>query len=586
MEMNSKVTRSMETAVRLGNKDFPPEVLLGYAPCDKCGSRDNLAVYSAHAHCFGTGCGFHEVFESEDRLVSFKESIVEPAKGGGVRPTTPFTGRAPKASYRGISPRTMEVYGVTVMPDAEGNPVKVYYPYFKNGLLVASMTRFTDPKGFSWAGTEDGIKSCELFGQHVVPAGGKFLVIVEGQNDAMSVYEMTGYGGVSVRSATSAVEDCKKQYEYINSFESIVLALDNDEAGAEAANKVARLFKPGKVRIMKLGKHKDANDFLKAGEKTLWDKCFWRAETFSVNGILAGSSLWDAVAEDLTYDSIEYPFNGLNRKLYGLRTHELVTFTAGTGMGKTTLLKFIAVHLSKLIPKGSNIGMIMLEESTRETTLGLMSVTAKIPFHLPDAKYDIEVKRKAWEETFGKDKFFLHENEHFDSSTISGILNQIRTFVKAYDCKYIILDHISIVVSDQENGDERRALDELMTKLKRLTMELGICIIVVSHLRRVSGTSAEEGGQVTLQDLRGTNAIAQLSNIVVALERNSQAEDQSEANRTRLRVLKNRFCGRLGVACELEFDDAKYEFKEIEYKGEIPDEPKVPSRFSEPFNKG
>lgn len=590
MEAQKKVTTNPTWAAPTGGKrDYPNEERLGHCGCESCGSYDNLSVWSGHVHCYSPGCGYHEVFTTPNRLEYFKERLVKHNNPATQRSNTPVTGYAPRSTFRGVSADTQEVYGVTNLYDDNGEVVRQYYPYYIDGLHVATKTRYTEQKGFSWSGTD--MAGSDLFGAHVVPQGGKHLVIVEGELDAMSVYEMTGYGAVSVKSASSAIYDCKRHHKYIDSFETIVLAFDNDinredgtNPGKEAAEAVAKMFKPGKVKIMKFGtKYKDANDFLVNGEKDLWQRCFWRAETFSVNGILAGNSLWDMLSTKQTYDSVPYPFDGLNRKLYGLRTHELVTFTAGTGMGKTTLLKYISYHLSKLIPRGANIGMMMLEESTRESGLGLMSVSAKIPFHLPDAKYGMEELKKAYEDTFGAEKFFFHQNEHFDSSTITGILNQIRTFVNAYDCKYIILDHISIVVSDQENGDERRALDELMTKLKRLTMELGVCIIVVSHLRRVSGTSAEEGGQVTLQDLRGTNAIAQLSNIVIALERNSQSEDPHEAKRTRLRVLKNRFCGRLGIACEVEFDDNTNDYKELKPEDMATEAgPKNP-KFTEPF---
>ena len=63
----------------------------------------------------------------------------------------------------------------------------------------------------------------------------------------MSVSQMVGkrYPIVSVRTgAAGAVTDCKKQYEFINGFEQIVLCFDNDEPGREASRRVAELFPP------------------------------------------------------------------------------------------------------------------------------------------------------------------------------------------------------------------------------------------------------------------------------------------------------------------------------------------------------
>jgi twinkle protein len=125
---------------------------------------------------------------------------------------------------------------------------------------------------------------------------------------------------------------------------------------------------------------------------------------------------------------------------------------------------------------------------------------------------------------------------------------------KACDCRYVILDHLSIVVSSQENGDERKAIDEIMTKLRTLVAETGITLFLVSHLRRGSGTAHEDGGRISLQDLRGSQSIAQLSDIVIGMERNQQHEDEEVRNTTTVRILKNRYAGETGPACWLRYD--------------------------------
>jgi twinkle protein len=119
------------------------------------------------------------------------------------------------------------------------------------------------------------------------------------------------------------------------------------------------------------------------------------------------------------------------------------------------------------------------------------------------------------------------------------------------DCHYIFLDHISIVVSAQSNGDERKAIDEIMTKLRTLVAETGISLICVSHLKRPENKGHEEGAATSLAQLRGSGSIAQLSDMVIGLERNGQADDEQTRNTTKVRVLKNRFSGTTGPACNL-----------------------------------
>jgi twinkle protein len=90
-----------------------------------------------------------------------------------------------------------------------------------------------------------------------------------------------------------------------------------------------------------------------------------------------------------------------------------------------------------------------------------------------------------------------------------------------------------------------------MTKLRMLVQETGISLFVVSHLKRPSDKGHEEGAVTTLAQLRGSGSIAQLSDMVLGLERNGQAEDPIARNTTHVRVLKNRFSGITGQACRL-----------------------------------
>ena len=94
-----------------------------------------------------------------------------------------------------------------------------------------------------------------------------------------------------------------------------------------------------------------------------------------------------------------------------------------------------------------------------------------------------------------------------------------------------------------------------MTKLRSLVQETGIGLFLVSHLKRPNGSKGhEEGAQVSLAELRGSAAIAQLSDMVIGLERNQQHEDEQTRNTTTVRVIKNRFAGLTGASCWLYYD--------------------------------
>ena len=157
-----------------------------------------------------------------------------------------------------------------------------------------------------------------------------------------------------------------------------------------------------------------------------------------------------------------------------------------------------------------------------------------------------------FDKTVGTGRVFMFD--HFGSNSIDNIVSRVRFLAKGLDCKYIIIDHVSIIVSDQSHGDERRALDEIMTRLRTLVQETGVAMMVVSHLRRPDGKGHEEGAATSLSQLRGSAAIGQLSDMVIGLERDAQNDDPDVRNTTKIRVLKNRFAGITGPCCNLKYN--------------------------------
>jgi twinkle protein len=192
-----------------------------------------------------------------------------------------------------------------------------------------------------------------------------------------------------------------------------------------------------------------------------------------------------------------------------------------------------------------------------------MSLHANKLLHLPDTPVTPEELKEAFDATLGSNRVYLFD--HFGSTDADNIANRIRYMAKALDCHVVFLDHISIVVSGQDVGDERKAIDTMMTKLRTLVQELEITLICVSHLRRPNGNAGHEEGQaVSLSQLRGSGAIAQLSDAVITLERNSMAENEADRHTTKVAVAKNRFNGFTGPACHLRFDLTTGRMIEIE----------------------
>ena len=456
---------------------------------------------------------------------------------------------------RNISEDTCKKFGVTVKMDNMGTITNHYYPYHDiQGAKIATKTRYTKLKEFSIQGNT---KDSGLFGQHLFSKN-KYCIVTEGELDALSSYQMMLKGNyhtpvVSIKNGiSSAVKDIKNSLEWLeNNFDNVIINFDNDEHGIDGAMKVAELFSPGKCKIMHLPEgFKDASDCLTKNKIQIYNKTFWDAKVFAPDGIINANTLLDDVLKPITKSFVQYPFEGLNKITYGLRPSELVTFTAGSGLGKTQVMREVVHHIIKSTE--DNIGLLMLEETPVITSKGLMSVEANQRLHLPDVHVSKEEMKTYFDATVGTGRVFMFD--HFGSNSIDNIVSRVRFLAKGLDCKYIVIDHISIIVSDQQHGDERRALDEIMTRLRTLVQETGVSMIVVSHLRRPEGKGHEEGASTSLSQLRGSASIGQLSDMVIGLERDAQNDDPDIRNTTRIRVLKNRFSGITGPCCDLKYD--------------------------------
>jgi len=456
---------------------------------------------------------------------------------------------------RNISEQTCKKFGVTVKMDNMGTITNHYYPYHDTqGAKIATKTRYTKLKEFSIQGNT---KNSGLFGQHLFSKN-KYCIITEGELDCLSAYQMMLKGTyhtpvVSIKNGiTSAVKDIKTSLEWLeNNFDNVIINFDNDEHGIDGAMKVAELFSPGKCKIMHLPEgFKDASDCLTKNKIQIYNKTFWDAKTFAPDGIINANILFDEVVKPITKSFVQYPFEGLNKITYGLRPAELVTFTAGSGLGKTQVMREVVHHIIKSTE--DNIGLLMLEETPVITSKGLMSVEANQRLHLPDVHVSKEEMKTYFDATVGTGRVYMFD--HFGSNSIDNIVSRVRFLAKGLDCKYVIIDHVSIIVSDQSHGDERRALDEIMTRLRTLVQETGVSMIVVSHLRRPDGKGHEEGAATSLSQLRGSASIGQLSDMVIGLERDAQNDDPDIRNTTRIRVLKNRFSGITGPCCDLKYD--------------------------------
>lgn len=523
-------------------------IILKHQPCDKCGSSDAKCYREdGTSFCFSCNTNFKST-NLEDIQVNTYESNT-------YTDTVGLSDVATYSSYplssRGISKETVDHYNVKMSVDVDGRPEAHYYPFTSNGQIVAYKKREL-PKKFSTIGD---FKNLELFGQAQASSGMK-LIITEGELDAMAINEANlkkynrFYAVVSLPNGVNSVKAILNNLEFVRGFKEVIIAFDMDEVGQQAASEAAKMIGIGKAKIAKF-QEKDPCDELREHGTDAVINAIWNAKPWSPAGILSGEAVWDRFMERKNIESIPYPdcLGGLNEKLEGIRHGEITLFTSGTGSGKSTVIKEIILDL--LSKTDEKIGLISLEESVGDTAEKLIGMALQRPTtgHPPLSEAEL---RHGYEQVFGDERLILldHQGSVSDESLIDKI-----EYMALMGCKYLVLDHITIAVSEGSGGlTGNEAVDKIMSDLLKLVKQHNVWLGLISHLRKSQGRSFEEGQLPSIDDIKGSGSIKQISFDIIAFARNLVAEEDYERNTIKLRVLKSRFTGRTGDAGSAVYD--------------------------------
>lgn len=529
-----------------------------HQPCPNpaCGSSDACSVWDSgswYCHsCEGSGKNYLTKDEKYDTLYTIsipkgnlRDSFTSlynnhftlpkgtPGKAMDNNTTVQFL------DFRGISKNTYRFYGVGIRV-VNDRPEQVVYPY-----LSGNKVRVIAKKEFF---SEGDMAKPMLFGMDRFPKGcAKAITITEGEQDALASYEMQGskFPNVSVRSSSQAVADCEANYDYLNSFERIYICFDNDEPGRKAAAKVARIFDPNKVFMVDLVL-KDANEYLEKGLTNDFMKAWWGAKTYKPKNIINNHDEIKAILEKEDGKPIAtFPFPSLENKALGIYSQQLILVKAQQKIGKTEWFRAIEHHLVKTTDY--NLGVIHLEESEKRAVQGLLTYELQTPVHFPTCPYSpaqLYEKYVDMVKSDGRVNYYTH----FAANDPDVIIDAIRYMVNVQKCKFVFLDHMTMLAVGAE--DERKLLDDLALRFTALTRDLDFTLFLIVHVN-------DEG------QARGSRYIEKMCDMCISLTRNKVAEDETERNTLKMVVEDHRMFGNTGPCQPLLFDRETFTLREM-----------------------
>ena len=548
-----------------------PEI--SHLPCpdvDQCGSSDAYSwnTDKGVGKCFS--CDLHTSLfngklygksgkRGKNRVLCSEEEALEDIFDVGVveskdepKGTSNETGEY--RPMRGIKIATMEKYGVQTFNSVEwyerksgekGTSDEIRFTYPSG---VQKLRRIDLPKDHRAHFSVSGGACNELFGQNLFPAGcSKMVTIVEGEFDALAAYQMLSTGSyenpvVSLPNATPSGKLWKSCEKWLESFDKIIVSVDSDGKAYGAVEALFDLF-PQKVYIMNHGEHKDANDFLVAGDHSAYKSAWWNARKFSPVGFTSSKEDWlNAIDEEDPYDYTETPIEGLNKVGRGLVKGGITIVKAPPGVGKSSLLRMFMHDL--VTKQGKPVAALMMEEM--KSTTGRAMATYQLGANVntrEDAEnsgFTEQQVKEALAEVVKDEKFISFDINPQDP--IEDCLRQCKHAVTIYGVEYIFIDHLQRLAYLAGTESATGALTELGVKLTEFAKRKGIGIICISHVNSDGRT-------------KYASAIEEEAIVVMELARDKQAEDPDERNTTAIVYSKNRPYAKTGPAGFVVYDE-------------------------------
>jgi len=474
--------------------------------------------------------------------------------------------------YRGIRTDVSKQFGIRYEYDEEnGNVAKVFYPCTQNYELSGYKVR-KHPKDFTQHHGVTG-KECDLAGQFKFKTSNNIVLIVGGEHDQLAAFQMLAdaqknknFDPVAVVSPTigesGAHKQIQKHYAFFSQFKKCIIATDSDQAGQEAAEKIAKVLPRGKVYIMKM-RRKDPNAYIYdnetgklVGAEQDFINDFWAAVPYTPAGIHASTSLYKQALDRMDLKMITLPpfLKEAAEKLGGgIVKKEIFLALAKTSIGKTTLMSGLTRHLALHEPE-EIVGVLSLEADAGKFSQNMLSYHLQTPLHRMTKDQRVEFLER--EEIKAEvDKLYMKPDStptlYVCDDRGAGweqIKEKILEMIISMGITILIVDPYSDLLSGMSISDQ----EEVATWFKKIMKEYGITPIIVSHVRKSTGGS--QSAPLTEDDAQGSSFLVKAAGQTISLERDKQASDPIERNRTMVNILKNRDFSETGPAGSMYYD--------------------------------
>ena len=461
--------------------------------------------------------------------------------------------------YRGIRKDTSKPFGVRYGYNQENGAVsETLYPttiaYDITGYKVRK-----DPKDFSAPYGETG-KDCELFGQFRFKTQNHTVLITGGEHDTLAAFQMLSdyqknknFDPVAVVSPTigesGAHKQIQNQYAFFNQFKKIIVCMDNDKAGQEAAEKIIEVLPKGRVHVLTM-RHKDPNAYI-------WDKVsgklihkesefisdFWAAKPYVPEGVKSAAGGLSEIPDELRKARITLPpyMHEMQDMMGGgMIQGRIANIIADTSVGKSTHVNRMVYHWVFNSPVTPTI--VSLEATAAQYMLEMLSVHMEVNLmwkmtneQLIDFLDTDEGKKIQNELAYREDgstRFFIIDDR---GGSIKDLEAELEMLYTKHDSRLFIID----VLTDLLRGSNEQHAEDHMN-FQRNMAKNGVTTVNVLHTRKPQQSPDGKIRKVTEYDALGTGSFVQSAHYNIVLNRDKLSDDALQKNTTEVDLPKCR----------------------------------------------
>ncbi len=569
-------------------------VFVKHENCPECGSSDGRAIYDDNSH-FCWVCNDRSLskeykdeikstkgnskvkgkvkMEEVDTVVKSTKPVITPEMAAQIKEETDIKG----LGFRGLRDDISKGFGVRYSYlETDGSVAEQMYPVTQSGELTGYKVREI-PKNFRSIGRTGA--DCELFMQFKFNRGGKYLIIVEGEVDSLSAYQMLAdynksrgsdfeVAVVSPTIGANAQKQIAANYKFCDSFDNIILCLDSDDAGKKAEEKIIKVLPKGKVKVMQM-RYKDANEYLTANKGKEFVSDFYNAKVYVPVGVVGSGNISNSMREEFMVPKIPLPpfMHKLQDMMAGgIPLGRIINLGSASGTGKSTIIDEIVYYM--LFNSPHKVGVVTLESTTGQYGNKLLSrhIGVKLELKSNDEALSIlnsESTKKKEHELFwtddGSHRFYLIDDR---DGGVENVKDAIENLVIGCGCRVIVLDPVHDVIGTLPNEEQ----ESFYSWQKGMVKSHNCTFYNVMHTRKTaSGQKAgSAGADLHEEDIQGASAAYKSAACTLMFGRNKEADDDVERNTTIMKATKIRWTGKTGIAGKYYYDNETHTMHDLE----------------------